>query len=154
MLSYDGSGGWYDNVAPPQVDKLGYGMRVPALLVSSYSRPGFIDHTAYDYTSALKFIEQNWGVRALASRDASATSIASAFDFQAGPQPPDLAFNRTAVARPPVGSVSVVYWLYGAALTLVLAVIGYAAISSRRSERRPLPSPPASAHEEPVGASR
>ncbi len=34
MLLYDDWGGWYDHVVPPQVDAYGYGLRVPALLVS------------------------------------------------------------------------------------------------------------------------
>ena len=38
--SYDDWGGWYDHVAPPQVDQFGYGFRVPALLVSPYATPG------------------------------------------------------------------------------------------------------------------
>ena len=33
MWSYDGSGGWYDHVKPPAVDRHGYGFRAPALLV-------------------------------------------------------------------------------------------------------------------------
>ena len=40
LISYDGSGGWFDHVAPPQVDANGYGLRVPALLVSPYARAG------------------------------------------------------------------------------------------------------------------
>ena len=27
LLSYDGSGGWFDHVAPPQVDENGYGLQ-------------------------------------------------------------------------------------------------------------------------------
>ena len=60
MWSYDGSGGWFDDVRPPRVDGQTLGFRVPALLVSAYARKGQVNHTVLDYTSALKFIEQNW----------------------------------------------------------------------------------------------
>ena len=47
MWTYDDWGGWYDHVAPPQVDARGYGFRVPALLVSPYARRGVVDHTVW-----------------------------------------------------------------------------------------------------------
>ena len=90
MWSYDGSGGWFDGVRPPTVAGQPLGFRVPALLVSAYARKGQVDHTVLDYTSALKFIEQNWGLAPLAARDAHANSLSSAFDFAAGPRPPVL----------------------------------------------------------------
>ena len=86
VLTYDSWGGWYDHVRPPTVDRYGYGFRVPALLVSPYARHGAIDHTTLDFTSILRFIEDNWHLAPLAQRDASANSIASAFDFSAPPR--------------------------------------------------------------------
>jgi phospholipase C len=138
LLSYDGSGGWYDHVRPPQVDSHGYGMRVPALLVSPYARPGHIHKDVLDYTSALAFIERNWRLAPLASRDAAATSIEGAFDFEAGPRPAELRFAEPAVARAPIVSVAVVFWCYGAVLCLVAGVVAVAVIRSRRR-----PTPPA-----------
>jgi phospholipase C len=92
MWAYDDWGGWYDHVPPPRVDEFGYGFRTPALLVSPYARRGHIDSTTLDFTSALKFIQENWGVKPLADRDRAASSIAGAFDFS---QPP-----RAAVLLP------------------------------------------------------
>lgn len=138
LLSYDGSGGWYDHVRPPQVDSRGYGMRVPALLVSPYARPGHIHSEVLDYTSGLAFIQQNWGLKPLAARDAAATSILSAFDFPAGPWPAELRFAEPAVARVPITSVSVVFWCYGVVLGLVAGVVAFAIV---RSRRRPPASP-------------
>ena len=66
LWAYDDWGGWYDHVPPPQVDENGYGFRVPALLVSAYARRGYVDHTQLDFTSILKFIEENWDVEPLA----------------------------------------------------------------------------------------
>jgi phospholipase C len=124
MWSYDDWGGWYDHVKPPQVDAYGYGFRVPALLVSPWARRGYIDSTQADFTSMLKFIEQNWGLAPLAERDAKANSIASAFDFsQPAPRAPVLlSLERTA---PSVQNVrtTLVYWAYGSAVALPLLIV-------------------------------
>ena len=86
VWAYDDWGGWYDHVPPPQVDDQGYGFRVPAILVSPYAKQGVIDHTLLDYTSVLKFIEDNWGILSLSQRDQNANSITSALDFQQVPR--------------------------------------------------------------------
>jgi phospholipase C len=38
FVAWDDWGGFYDHVAPPVVDKYGYGLRVPALVISPYAR--------------------------------------------------------------------------------------------------------------------
>lgn len=112
--TYDSAGGWYDHVAPPQVDRDGYGFRVPALLVSAYARQGVVDHTELDFTSFLRFIEENWDLQPLATRDASANSIRAAFDFTVPPRPPVfLTDSRVPVA--PRASLLPVATLYGLA---------------------------------------
>lgn len=142
LLSYDGSGGWYDHVRPPQVDSAGYGMRVPALLVSPYARPGQINSDVLDYTSPLAFIEQNWKLAPLASRDAAAKSIIGAFDFSSGPRPAEVRFDQPVVLRAPVTSVSVVFWCYGVVLCLVAGLVAFAVIGSRRATGLPPAQPP------------
>jgi phospholipase C len=87
FVTYDDWGGWYDHVPPPQVDEYGYGFRVPALLVSPYAKKGYIDSTVLDYTSILRFIEDNWDLEPLSVRDAKANSIINAFDFNQAPRP-------------------------------------------------------------------
>ncbi len=57
FLSWDDWGGFYDHVAPPTVDQNGYGLRVPALVISPYARPGTIDHQVLSHDAYLKFIE-------------------------------------------------------------------------------------------------
>jgi phospholipase C len=86
--TYDDWGGFYDHVAPPRVDEFGYGFRAPALLVSPYAKRGHVDSTTLDFTSYLKFIEENWGLDPLAERDRNAKSIAVAFDFDRPPRKP------------------------------------------------------------------
>src|SRR5207247_7086279 len=68
FLTWDDFGGWYDHVPPPQVDEVGYGFRVPLIVISPYARHNFIDHTQADHASVLKFIETNYGLPPLASR--------------------------------------------------------------------------------------
>jgi phospholipase C len=143
LLSYDDFGGWYDHVAPPQVDANGYGFRVPALLVSPYARRGYIDSTQLDHTASLKFIEDNWGIRPLAARDAKANNLLSAFDFSKPPREPafvSFTYNPPAPSIEP--SHSVIYASYGAALMLACLVLAGALISKPR-ERIDAMVPPA-----------
>ena len=143
LLTYDGSGGWFDHVAPPQVDSQGYGMRVPALLVSPYSRAGAVNSEVLDYTSALAFIQDNWKLAPLASRDAAATSIAGALDFQSPARAADVRFNEPVETSAPVTSVGVVYWCYGAVFCLVIGLVAFAFVRSR-------PKPPAAPAQPPA----
>jgi phospholipase C len=57
LLAWDDWGGFYDHVVPPQVDGNGYGIRVPALVISPYARRGYIDHQVLSFDAYLKFIE-------------------------------------------------------------------------------------------------
>jgi phospholipase C len=60
FLSWDDWGGFYDHVNPPTVDKLGYGIRVPAIVISPYARRGFIDSQTLTTDAYLKFIEDDF----------------------------------------------------------------------------------------------
>jgi phospholipase C len=60
FLNWDDWGGFYDHVAPPVVDKLGYGIRVPAIVISPYVRRGFIDHQTLSQDAYVKFIEDDF----------------------------------------------------------------------------------------------
>lgn len=57
FVAWDDWGGFYDHVTPPRVDVNGYGLRVPALVISPYARHGFIDHQTLSFDAYLKFIE-------------------------------------------------------------------------------------------------
>jgi phospholipase C len=67
FLTYDEGGGFFDHVAPPQVDAYGLGMRVPTLVVSPYARRGYVSGQLYEHSSILKFIERRFGLPTLAS---------------------------------------------------------------------------------------
>jgi phospholipase C len=59
FLAWDDWGGFYDHVVPPKVDENGYGLRVPALVISPYARKGYIDHQVLSFDAYLKFIEDD-----------------------------------------------------------------------------------------------
>jgi len=89
FLTWDDYGGFYDHVPPPQVDGFGFGIRVPMIVISPYARQGEISGELGEFSSVLRFIEDNWGLRQLTERDRDATPMLSAFDFSQDPRPPD-----------------------------------------------------------------
>ena len=129
LISYDGPGGWFDHVAPPQVDADGYGLRVPALLISPYALRGAVNHAVLDATSALKFIQDNWRLSPLTNRDRAASSIAGAFDFGGTPRAAQLLPVAAVESGPPVGAVGAVYWTYGSAAAVIALMLIAAAVS-------------------------
>jgi phospholipase C len=95
LITWDDYGGFYDHVAPPQVDKYGYGPRVPALVISPWAKPGYISHVHYDYTSPLKLIEDHFGLVPLSERDREANNMLDCFDFHQKPNPPVVLTKET-----------------------------------------------------------
>ena len=60
FLTWDDWGGFYDHMRPPVVDKLGYGIRVPGIVISPYAKRGYIDHQTLSFDAYLKFIEDDF----------------------------------------------------------------------------------------------
>ncbi len=81
IITYDENGGRWDHVAPPVVDRWGPGTRVPTIIISPYAKKSYVDHTQYDTTSILKFIETRWNLAPLTARDEAADDLRNAFDF-------------------------------------------------------------------------
>ena len=137
LLTYDDWGGWFDHVRPPQIDAYGYGFRVPTLLVSPYARRGAIDSTTLDFTSILRFIEDNWSLPSLSGRDAAAKSIVSGFDFSAAPRPAVVVpFNRVDASAPKAPVRGVIYMSYGGGLALSMLLFLLASVGPRSRRRR------------------
>lgn len=110
MIVFDDSGGWYDHVMPPIIQqshtaadallgpgdagnpppgsyqgRLSYGNRLPFLIISPFSKSNYINHTAKDQTSVLRFIEDNWKLGRIGDQS---------FDNQAGSLRPFFKFSK------------------------------------------------------------
>jgi phospholipase C len=103
LIVYDEHGGLYDHVPPvplPSPDGLSSvapafnfqmsGVRVPAVVVSSYIQPGTISKTVFDHTSviatALKLFTDNWPNDNLFARAEVANTIDSLLDLDMAPR--------------------------------------------------------------------
>jgi phospholipase C len=82
------------------VDTFGLGFRVPMIVISPYARRGTIDHQTEEFSSVLKFMEDNFSLPALTARDRDATDMTHDFDFQQHPLPPDPLPQRICPALP------------------------------------------------------
>ena len=58
--TWDDWGGLYDNAVPPVVDSIGYGLRVPGLVISPYAVAGKVDHQVLSSDAYAKFIEDDF----------------------------------------------------------------------------------------------
>lgn len=119
VLTYRESGGWYDHVKPPVLNGERYGFRVPTLIISPFAKEGYVDSTIYDSTSILKFIEYNYDLSPLSTRDAYANNLLNAFDFNQAPRKASI-YNASTLGHIDDGSerkiqsqnVIRVYYLY------------------------------------------
>jgi phospholipase C len=68
IVTFDEGGGFYDSGYIQPLDYFGDGTRIPAIVVSPFTKAGHISHTYADHVSILKFIEANWGLAPLTSR--------------------------------------------------------------------------------------
>ena len=103
FVTWDDFGGFYDHVAPPQHNRWGLGPRVPTLVISPYARAGYVDHTSYDFTSFLRFVETRFSLAPLTSNDAAAEPLNNSFDFTAPPRAPFVQAPRPCPIIPGVG---------------------------------------------------
>jgi len=118
FLSWDDWGGFYDQVVPPEVDQNGYGLRVPSITISPYSRKGYIDHQTFSSDAYLKFIEDDFlgGSRLdpqtdqrpdprpdIRENEPILGSLAADFDFSQKPRPPMLLPTNPPTDSPVIG---------------------------------------------------
>jgi phospholipase C len=88
VLTWDDYGGFFDHVAPPQVDQYGLGPRVPTIIISPYAHVNSIDHTPYEFCSVLHFIEDRFKLPPLTARDQQANNLGMSLDLGQKPLAP------------------------------------------------------------------
>jgi phospholipase C len=88
VIVWDDWGGWYDHVAPPGPHHFGgLGFRVPAIVVSPYSKEGYVSHHDYEFGSIIRLIEDNWALPRLGTTDVTAGDfVGDFFDFSQEPR--------------------------------------------------------------------
>ncbi len=87
IIAWDDWGGWYDHVPPPQLledcAKWGcgyvYGFRVPLIVMSPYTKSGYVSQVNHDFGSILKFIETKFHLPSLGYADTHALDDLSDF---------------------------------------------------------------------------
>jgi phospholipase C len=129
LVTYDENGGFFDHLAPvtappgtpgefvtaPAVPDptvigspaitgpIGLGFRVPTLIVSPFSRGGFVSSDLFDHTSVLRFLETRFGAEVpnlSAWRRAAVGDLTSALNFKKpDPSIPNLPSTLPAVAQ-------------------------------------------------------
>jgi len=68
FITFDEGGGYYDSGYVQPLDFFGDGTRIPLIVVSAYSKAGYISHDYGDHVSILKFIERNWNLNTVTHR--------------------------------------------------------------------------------------
>jgi phospholipase C len=138
VVIYDENGGFFDHVPPPTappgtpdeyltanplpaaadgiVGPIGLGFRVPCMVVSPYSRGGYLSSEVFDHTSTLQLIEKRFGVPApniSAWRRSTCGDLSSAFDFVNAPVTTVPKLPTTSLLDPSVAEQAVINTLLG-----------------------------------------
>jgi phospholipase C len=87
FVVWDDWGGWYDHVAPPVLDRMGLGFRVPFIVISPYARRGYVSHVQHEFGSILRFAEDAFNLPSLDTTDARSDALYDCFNFSKAPDP-------------------------------------------------------------------
>src|SRR3984893_11194967 len=127
FVTFDENGGFFDHVAPPTAPAgtpgeyvtapavpdptvagspaisgpIGLGFRVPMLIISPFSRGGFVSSDLFDHTSVLRFLETRFGAEVpnlSAWRRATVGDLTSALNFKK----PDQSIPNLPLTLPPI----------------------------------------------------
>jgi phospholipase C len=92
LLTYDEHGGFFDHVAPPQLDAYGLSIRVPLWVISPYAKKGpMLSGRPAEHSSTLQLIEALHGLPTLASQNHrfdTGTPTGSDYEANGAPAPP------------------------------------------------------------------
>jgi phospholipase C len=162
FVTYDENGGFFDHVAPPTaplgtpgeyitvpavpdptvvgspsiLGPIGLGFRVPMLILSPFSRGGFVSSDLFDHTSVLRFLETRFGAEVpnlSAWRRAAVGDLTSAFNFAA----PDQSFS---VSSTPAGIPQIQQCVANLAGTTPYPVPNPQSLPTQESGTAPKPS--------------
>jgi phospholipase C len=95
FITWDEGGGFYDHVVPSRdfainhgftQDLVGFGQRVPLLVISPYSKENFVSDTLLSHLSLLHFIEYNWALPPLDELVAQSNLPLGFFNFSQAPR--------------------------------------------------------------------
>ena len=70
------------------------------LVISAWSRSGYIEHQTLEFSSILRFIEDRFDLDRLTERDEKSNDLFDAFDFEGHARPPLILFDRTCPGSP------------------------------------------------------
>jgi phospholipase C len=97
FVVWDDWGGWYDHVAPPQLDRMGLGPRVPLIVISPWAKRHYVSHVQHEFGSLIKFSEIAFDLPSLHTTDDRSDAFRDSFDFAQKPLPfRDIPSMRTA----------------------------------------------------------
>ena len=110
------------------------GLGFQTLIISPYSKVGFVDNTLYDASSILKFIEYNYNVSSIGKRDAEANNLLNAFNFTMEPRDPltlksgyvknlNQEMNKNMMKNKNVSIVNLIYFTILASIAIIGFVI-------------------------------
>jgi phospholipase C len=99
FLTWDDYGGFYDHVPPPQIDPYGLSFRVPLIVISPWTRAGYVSHATEDFDSVLRLMELRFGLGCLTPRDCDATLPLDFFQWNLH-RPPVFFENSTYATYP------------------------------------------------------
>jgi phospholipase C len=127
IVVYDENGGFFDHVPPPVAPAgtagehltanplpaaaggiagpIGLGFRVPCMVVSPFSRGGYLSSHVFDHTSTLRLLEKRFGVPApniSAWRRATCGDMTAAFDFVNAPNTTVPTLPTTSITDPTI----------------------------------------------------
>ncbi len=135
FITWDDSDGWYDHQMGPivlqsnvnedqllgpgncgtpkasdigggeQPGRCGFGPRIPLLLISPFAKSNYVDHRVVDFSSIVRFIEDNFGIGRIGggSADAVAGTLNGMFDFDDRGR--DGARDRRLILDPATGKI-------------------------------------------------
>jgi phospholipase C len=94
FITWDDWGGWWDHVTPPEVEKwtdgtqFRYGGRVGCLVLSPYTKKGYVSKQLHSHVSLIKFCENTFDLPSLNARTKASDGMEDCFDLKQKPLPP------------------------------------------------------------------